>query len=128
MRITEVITEAVDPIEFNTVTESHIEGVSKEEGDNKVITKANIKATMDDLTLLVVAITIIIIAIIKAEEALAVVVPIINHVVGEEAIIEAIIIINTINITCMMTQSVLLFDYHKPSLSELNAHWSIPCI
>ena len=24
-----------------------------------------------------------------------------------------------------MTQSVLLFNYRKPHLSELNAHWSI---
>ena len=27
-----------------------------------------------------------------------------------------------------MTRSVLLFNYHKPCLSELDAHWSILCI
>ena len=38
MRIIEVITEAVNLIEVNIVAESYIEGLSKGEGDNKVIT------------------------------------------------------------------------------------------
>ena len=41
-------------------------------------------------------------AIIEAEVAMAMVVTIIDHVVMEEAITEAITTINTINITCMM--------------------------
>ena len=41
-------------------------------------------------------------AIIKAEVAVAMVVIIIDHAVTEEAITEAITIINTINIICMM--------------------------
>ena len=41
-------------------------------------------------------------AIIEAEVAMAMVLTNIDHVVAEEAIAEAITIINTINITCMM--------------------------
>ena len=36
--------------------EGYIEGLSKEEGDNKIIKEANSKATADNLSLLVVAI------------------------------------------------------------------------
>ena len=49
-----------------------------------------------------VAITIITMAIIEVEVAMAMVVTFIDHVVMEEATTEAITIINTINITCMM--------------------------
>ena len=49
-----------------------------------------------------VAIKIITTVIIKAEVAMTMVITFTGHVVTEEAIIEAIIIIHTINITCMM--------------------------
>ena len=52
-------------------------------------------------------------AIIEAEVAVAVVVTIIDHVVMEEAITEAITIFNTINITCMMVD---------PSLNNMVHH------
>ena len=120
MRITEIITEAVDLIEVNIVTESHIEGISKGEGDNKKITEANMKAIMDNLTPLMLAITIITITIIKVEEAVAMVVTIIDHVVAGEAIIEAIIIINTINITCMMMDHNLSNMVHHALLAEVS--------
>ena len=48
------------------------------------------------------AIIIIIMAIIEVEVAVAMVEIIIDHTIMEEAIIEGITIINTINITCMM--------------------------
>ena len=51
MRIMEVTLEAADPTGANIAVESHIEGLSKGEGDNKIITEANTKATMDNLTL-----------------------------------------------------------------------------
>ena len=101
-RIIEVILEAVDPTGANIMVESHIKGLSKGEGDNKIITEANSKGTVDSLILLMVAIIIITTAIIEVEVAMAVVVTFIDHVVTEEAITEAITIINTINITCMM--------------------------
>ena len=102
MRIIEVIIEAIDPIGANITVGGHIEGLSKGEGDNKIIIEANFKATTDSLILLVVAITIITTVIIKAEVAVSVMVTFIDHVAMEEAITEAITIINTINITCMM--------------------------
>ena len=101
MRIIEVTVEVVDPTGANIMAEGHIEGLSKGEGDNKIIVEANSKATMDSLILLVAAITIITTVIIKAEVALAMVANFTDHVVAEEAITEAITIINTINITCM---------------------------
>ena len=101
-RIIEVTVEAVDPAGANIMVEGHIEGLSKGEGDNKIITEANSKATMDSLILLVVAIIIIAMAIIEVEVAVAMVVTFIDHVVREEAITEAITIINTINITRTM--------------------------
>ena len=102
MRIIEVTIEAADPTGVNIVVESHIEGLSKGEGDKKIITEANTKATVDNLIPPVVAIIIIIMAITEAEVAVAMVVTIIDHTVMVEAVTEAITIINTINITCMM--------------------------
>ena len=67
-----------------------------------------------------VAITIITIAIIKVEEAMAMVVTIIDHVVTGEAIIEAIIIINTINITCMMMDHNLSNMVHHVLFVEVS--------
>ena len=133
---TTVIIEAIDPIGTNIIVGGHIEGLSKEEGDNKIIIEANFKATADSLILRVVAITIITMVIIKAEMAMAMVVTFIDHVVAitiirctmviieaevamamvvtfidhmvmEEAIVEAITIIHTINITHMMMEQSL---------------------
>ena len=113
MRIIEVTIEAIDPTGANIAVESHIEGLNKGKGDNKIITEVNTKATADNFIPPVVAIIIIIMAIIEAEVAMAVVVTIIDHMVMEEAIIEAITIINTINITCMVMD---------PSLNNMVHH------
>ena len=102
MRIIEVTIEAAGPAGANTVVESHTEGLSKGERDNKTITEANTKATADNLIPPVVAIIIIIMAIIEGGVAVAMVVTIIDHVITEEAITEAITTINTINITHIM--------------------------
>ena len=99
MRIVEVTVEVVDPTGANIMVEGHIE--------------ANSKATADSLILLMVAITIITMAIIESEVAMAVAVIFIDHLVVEEAITEAITIINTINITCMMMD---------PSLNNMVHH------
>ena len=102
MRITEVITEAIEPIGANTAVGNHIEVHSKGEGDNKIIIEANTKVTMDHLITPTEAIIITIMAIIEVEVAVAMVETITDLVVAVEAIIEAIIIINKINITHMM--------------------------
>ena len=102
MRIIGVIIEGVDPIGANIITGDHTEGLSKGEGDNKITIEANFKATVGNLILLMVAIIIITMVIIEAEVAVATVVTFTGHMVVEEAIIEAIITIHTINITCMM--------------------------
>ena len=104
MRTIEVIVEAVDPTGANITAEGYIEGPSKGEGDNKIIIEANFKTTADSLILLMVAITIITMAIIEAEVTVAMVVIFIGNVVVEEAITEAITIINIINITCTMME------------------------
>ena len=75
---------------------------SKGEGDNKIIIEANTKVTMDNVILPMAAIIIIIMAIIEVDVAVAMVETITDLVVTEEAITGAIIITNTINITCMM--------------------------
>ena len=120
MRITEVIIEAVDPTGANITVGGHIEGPSKGEGDNKLIIEANFKATAGSLILLMVAITIITKAIIKAGVAVAVVVTFIDHVLMEEAITEAITIINTINITCMMMEPSLNNMVHHALFVEVS--------
>ena len=113
MRIIEVIIEDIDPTGANIMVESHIEDLSKGEGDNKLIIEANTKATADNLTPPVVAIIIITMAIIKVEVAVAMVVTVIDHMVMEEGITEAITIINTINITRMiMDQSLNNMVHH----------------
>ena len=83
MRIIEVKIETADPTGANIVVENHIEVLNKGEGDNKIIIEANTKATMDNLIPPVIAIIIIIMAIIKAEVAVAVVVTIIDHTITE---------------------------------------------
>ena len=102
MRIIRVTIEAIGPTGANIVVESHIEGLNKREGNNKIIIEANTKATVDNSILPVVAIIIITMAITEAEVPVAMVVTIIDHMVMEEAITEAITIISTINITHMM--------------------------
>ena len=81
---------------------NHIEVPSKGEGDNKIIIEANTKVIVDNLIPPVETIIIIIMAIIEVEVAVARVETITDLMVTEEAIIEAIITTNTINITCMM--------------------------
>ena len=120
MRIIEVIIEVVDPTGANIVVESHIEGLSKGEGDNKIIIEANTKATADNLILSVVAITIITMVIIEAEVAVAMVVTIIDHVVTGEAITEAITIINIINITHTMMDPSLNNMVHHALFAEVS--------
>ena len=102
MRIIEVIIEVTDPIGVNTVVENHTEDPKIGEGDNKIIIGTNTKATVDNLTTPAVAVTIITMAIIEAEVVMAMVEIILDVTVAGEAIIEAIIITNTINITHMM--------------------------
>ena len=101
MRIIGETIEAIDHIGANIITGDHTEGPSKGEGDNKITIEANFKATMGNLTLLMVVIIITTI-IIEAEVAVAMVATFTGHMVTEEAIIEVIIIIHSINITCMM--------------------------
>ena len=99
MRIIEVIVEATDPIGVNTVVGNHIEDPNIGNRDSKTITGANTKVTMDNLIPPTEAIIIITMAIIMAEVVVAVKKTILNPMVMEEAIIEAITITNTINIT-----------------------------
>ena len=120
MRIIEVIIEAVDPIGANITVGDQKEGPSKGEGDNKIIIEANFKATAGSLILLVVAVTIITMVIIEAEVAVAMVVTFTDHVVMEEAIIEAIIIIHTINIIHMMMELSLNNMVHHVLFAEVS--------
>ena len=46
MRITKTIIEIIDPTAANITVGGHIEGLNKGEGDNKIITEANSKATV----------------------------------------------------------------------------------
>ena len=102
MRTIEVPTEAIDPTGANTVVENHTEVLSRGEGDNKIIIEANTKATVDNLIPPAAVIIIIIMAIIEVEVAMTVEETITDHAVMEEAITDAITIINTISITHMM--------------------------
>ena len=102
MRITEVIAEATDHIGVNKVAEGPVGDPNKGEGDNKTIIGANTKITMDNLTPPMEVITITIITvIIEADVDVAVVVIITEAAAKDEAVIEAITIINTTNITHM---------------------------
>ena len=102
MRIIEVMIEDADPIGVNTAVGNHIEDPNIGKGNNKTITGANTKETVDNLIPPAEAIIIITMAIIEAEVVVAMVETISYPVVMGEAIIEAIIITNTINITHMM--------------------------
>ena len=104
MRIIEVIIEAVDRTGANLSVGGHTEGPSKGEGDKKIIIEANFKVAAGSLFLLMVAITIITMAIMEVEVAVAMVVTFTGHMAAEEAITEAITIINIINIMRMMME------------------------
>ena len=104
MRIIEVIIEAATPTGVNKAVVGNLKEVlNKGEGDSKTIVGANTKATMDNSTPPMEAITIIIITvIIKAEVDVAVVVIITEVTAMGKTIIEDITITNTTNITHMM--------------------------
>ena len=104
MRIIEVTTEATSHTGVNkAAAENLIEVPNKGEGASKTIIGANIKVTMDNSTPPAEAITIMIITvIIKAEVDMAMVVIITEVMAAGEAIIKAITIANTTNITHMM--------------------------
>ena len=122
MRITEVIAEATDHIGVNKVAEDPLEDPNKGEGDNKTIIGANTKITMDNLTPPADAITITnIMVIIKAEVDVAMVVIITEVVATEEAVIKAIRITNTTNITHMMM-------VHRLSNMAHHAHFVVALI
>ena len=120
MRIIEVIREAIDSIGANITVGSHTKDPSKGEGDNKIITEANLKVTAGSLILLMVVITIITMAIIEVKVAMALVVTFIDHMATEEAITEAITIINIINIICMMMESSLINTDHHALFVEVS--------
>ena len=119
MRIIEIIIEAVDPTRANITVGGHTESPSKGEGDNKIIIEANFKVTVGSLILLVVAITIITMAIIEVEVVVAMAVTFIDHVAMKEAITEAITIINIINITRMMMELSLNNMVHHALFVEV---------
>ena len=121
MKIIEVATEAVDPTGANTAVENHIEVLSRGEEDNKIIIEANTMVTVDNLIPPVEAIMIIIMAIIKVKVAMAMVETITDLAVMEEAIIKAIIITSTINITHMM------MDYSSNNMVH-HAHFAVVSI
>ena len=121
MRIIQVIIEATDPIGINTVVGNHVEDPNIGEGDKKTITGANTKATVDNLIPPKEAIIIITMAIIKTEVVMAMVETISDPTVTGEAIIEAIIITNTINITHMMMD-------HRLNNMVHHAHFAVVLI
>ena len=119
MRIIEVITEAENPTGVNKAAGNLIEGPNRGEGDNKIITGANTKATADNLTAPTEAITkIIITVIIEVEVDMAMVVIITEVMAMDKAIIEAITITNTTNITHMMMT-------HRWSNKAHHAHFAV---
>ena len=120
MQTIEEIMEAIDPIGANITVGSYIEGPNKGEGDNKIIIEANSKAAMGSFILLVVALTIITMAIIEVEVAVAMVAIFIDHMDMGEAITEAITIIVIINITCMMMEPSLNNTVHHALFVEVS--------
>ena len=121
MRIIEVTTEAIDPTGINTAVGNHTEALSKGQGNNKIIIEANTKPTTDNLVTPVEAIIIITMTIIKTEVVVDVAETISDLAVMEEAIIKAIIISNTINITHMMID-------HRLNNMDHYAHFAVPSI
>ena len=104
MKTMEAITEAADPTGANKVAAGSLTEVPNQgEGASKIIIGGNNKATLGNSTPPAEAITkITIMVIIKAEVDMAMVVIITEVVVKGKAVIEAITITNTINITHMM--------------------------
>ena len=98
----EVIIEATDPIGVNTVVGSHIEDPNTGDREKKIIIGANTNTTTQNIIPPVEAIIIITMTIIEAEAVVAMAETISDPAVMGEAIIKAIIITNTINITHMM--------------------------
>ena len=96
--------ETTNPTGVNKVVAGNLtEVLNKGEGDSKIIIGANTNATTDNSTPPMEAITTIIITtIIEAEMDMAMVVIITEVAATGEAIIKAIIITNTTNITHMM--------------------------
>ena len=121
MRIIEVIIKATDPIGVNTVVENHIEDPNIGEEDNKTITEANTKATVDNLIPPEEAIIITTMVIIEAEVVMAMVESISDPMVMGEAIIETIIITNTINIIHMLMD-------HRLNNKAHHAHFAVVLI
>ena len=101
-KLTETVTEAINPIGDNLVEEDHTEEPKIGEEDSKTIIQANIKATADDLIPPTEAETIITMTITEVKVVVAMVEAIIDLAVAVEAIIKAIKITNTINITHIM--------------------------
>ena len=121
MRVIEVTIEAVDPTGVNTVVGNHIEVPSIGDRDNKITIEANTKFTVANLIPPAEAIIITIMAIIEAEVVMAMVETITDLAVMKEAIIEAIIITNTINITYMMMD-------HRLNNMAHHAHFAVVLI
>ena len=123
MKTTEGITEATDPKgAIKAVVENLMGAPNTGEGVNKTIIGDNTKATVGNTTPPVEAITITIItAIIKVEVDVAMVVIITGVVSMVEAVIEAITIINIINITHMMMA-------HRWSNMACHAHFAVVLI
>ena len=119
----EAITEAADPTRANkAVAESLVEVPNKGEGASKIIIGGNTKATVGNLTPPMEAITtIIIMVIIEAEVDMAMVVIITEVMAVGKAVIKAITITNTINITHMMMA-------HRWSNMACHAHFAVVTI
>ena len=103
------------------MVENCIEDPNKGEGDNKTITGANTKATADNLIPPMEAIILITVAIIEKEVVVAMVETISDLAVVGEAIIEAKIITNTINITHMIR-------VHRSNNMAHRAHFAVVLI
>ena len=103
MKTTEVTIEAADPIGANKAgVENPIEAPNKGQGASKTIIGDNTKATVGNTTPPMETITIIIMVIIEVEVDMAMVVIITEDMAMVKAVIEAITITSTTNITHMM--------------------------
>ena len=123
MKTIEAITEAANPTGVNKMAaENFTEVPNKGEGASKIIIGANTKATMDNSIPPTEAITIIIITvIIEVEVDVAMVVIITEVTAVGKAIIKAITITNTTNITHMMM-------VHRWNNMAHHAHFAVASI
>ena len=123
MKTIEAITEAANPIGVNkAAAENLIEVPNKGEWASKTIIGANTKATTDNSIPCMEAITIIItMVIIKVEVDMAMVVIITEVTATGKAIIEAMTITNTTNITHMMMA-------HRWSNMAFHVHFAVASI